>query len=296
MKKTFTGKIKEEISKHNNAARHCQLAEMAVFLSCCGRYDNGMLCIRGENPQVMEKISQLMERLYRYEIDASEKEVRLEGKDADGVLESLKVRKENITGCAISEILLNNHCCKQAALTAFFLCTGSVNDPSRNYHCEYVCVSGEQAAQIVSLLGEFGIVSHRTRRKGREVVYIKESESISELLGVIGAHKEMMELENLRIEKELRSSVNRAVNCDTANAKKLADASTRQIEDIKFLRDSGGLANLPDQLKEMAKVRLENPELPLKDLGALLDPPIGKSGVNHRLRKLSELADKKRTP
>ena len=128
-------------------------------------------------------------------------------------------------------------------------------------------------------------------RKKYYVVYIKEGSQIVELLGLMEAHVALMELENIRILKEMRNSVNRQVNCETANISKTVNAAVNQLEDITYIREVMGLDSLPDNLKEMALLRLEYPEAPLKELGMYLDPPVGKSGVNHRLRKISEIAD-----
>ena len=140
----------------------------------------------------------------------------------------------------------------------------------------------------------FGIEAKIILRKKYFVVYIKESESIVELLNVMEAPVALMNLENLRILKEVRNSINRKVNCEAANITKTVNAASRQIEDIELLRDTLGLSNLPLALRQMAEVRLSYPDASLKELGDYLEPPVGKSGVNHRLRKLSELAEKYR--
>ena len=132
------------------------------------------------------------------------------------------------------------------------------------------------------------------QRKKYYVVYLKESEAIVELLNVMEAHVALMNLENLRILKEMRNSINRRVNCEAANITKTVNAASRQIEDILFLKDHYGFDKLPDNLRQMAEIRLEYPEATLKELGEYLDPPVGKSGVNHRLRNLSEIAERNR--
>ena len=308
---SFTSDVKKEIFSHENSARHCMLAELAAYFICCAEWRDGDFVLNSDNRFLTERISRLLDKTYgKSTVDRTADRRSGSSVDPDNIPAEIFVNKEKISFIFSSVkfssnddydipqdvpgILLKNSCCRRAVLTAWFLCLGSVSDPEKNYHCEYVCVSEEQAAQMISLLKDFDITAHRTVRKGRVVVYIKESESIAELLNVIGAHKALMHLENLRIEKGLRNDVNRAVNCDAANAKKVAATSGRQIADITFLRDNIGLDNLPDNLGQMALVRLENPDLSLKDLGELLDPPIGKSGVNHRLRKLSELAEEYR--
>jgi len=123
------------------------------------------------------------------------------------------------------------------------------------------------------------------------VVYLKEGSQISDVLNVMSAHVALMELENVRIVKEMRNQINRKVNCETANISKTTGAANRQRQDIMYIRDNMGFGNLPEQLKEIAELRLENPDVALKELGTLLHPPLGKSGVNHRLRRLGEIAD-----
>ena len=131
-------------------------------------------------------------------------------------------------------------------------------------------------------------------RKKNYIVYVKEGARIVDLLNVMGAHVALMDFENVRILKDVRNSVNRQVNCETANIKKTVSAAARQIEDIQYIRDTSGFGTLPKGLAEIAIIRLEHAEVSLKELGGMLDPPIGKSGVNHRLRKLSEIAQEMR--
>lgn len=160
---------------------------------------------------------------------------------------------------------------------------------------EFVCNSEAKAGQLQKVIQGFDIDAKIVIRKKYYVVYLKEGSGIVDLLNVMEAHVALMNLENLRILKEMRNSINRRVNCEAANITKTVNAASRQIEEIEYLRDHYGLLKLPESLRQMAQVRLEYPEASLKELGEYLDPPVGKSGVNHRLRKLSELADKIRT-
>ena len=311
---SFTSDVKKEIFSHENSARHCMLAELAAYFICSGEWSvDGKFVLDSDNGQLTDRISKLLIKTYgqgtvdsivnrkadsgtNLDIDNLSSKIFVNNEKISYIFSSVKFSHNDTYEIqhVVPGIMLKNSCCRRAVLTAWFLCLGSVSDPEKNYHCEYVCVSEEQADQIINLLKGFDVSSHRMIRKGRVVVYIKDSESIAALLNVVGAHKALMHLENLRIEKGLRNDVNRAVNCDTANAKKVAATSGRQIADIIFLRDKVGLDNLPDNLGQMALIRIENPDLSLKELGELLDPPIGKSGVNHRLRKLSELAEEYR--
>ena len=181
------------------------------------------------------------------------------------------------------------------ALRAFirgaFLVSGSVSDPGKSYHFEIVCRDEEQANRLCRQICYFEISAKIIQRKTRYIVYVKDSNGIVELLKVMGAGKASMDLENVRIIKDMRNSANRQYNCDAANINKMVKASARQLEDIHLLERTIGLDSLPPALCEMARVRLAHPEESLQELGQYLDPPVGKSGVNHRLRKLSQMAE-----
>ena len=179
-------------------------------------------------------------------------------------------------------------------LREMFLCTGFMNDPVKRYHLEYRCFSEAQSQQLQEVLTSHGIRAGMTRRKRYFVVYIKDSEDIVTLLHLMGASVSLMATENARILKEVRNSVNRRVNCETANIGKTVESAGRQLEDIRFLRENGILQSLPASLREAADLRTEHSGASLSELGALAKPPVGRSGMNHRLRKLSALAQKAR--
>ena len=169
-----------------------------------------------------------------------------------------------------------------------------MSDPTKGYHLEFDCTDERKARQLQEAIRSFDIESKIILRKKYHVVYLKEGSGIVDLLNVCEAPVSLMNLENMRILKEMRNSVNRRVNCETANIAKTVTAAARQVEDIEFLRIHYGFQNLPEPLRRMAEMRLEYPDAPLKELGERFDPPLGKSGVNHRLRRLSELAEKAR--
>ena len=169
-----------------------------------------------------------------------------------------------------------------------------MSDPKKSYHFEIVCSLPEAAERIREVICSFGLAAKIVQRKKSYVVYLKEGSQIVDILNVMEAHISLMELENVRILKEMRNSVNRKVNCETANINKTVSAAVKQVEDITYLRDTVGFEHMPDNLVEAAVARLENPDATLKELGEKLDPPVGKSGINHRLRRLSEMADKVR--
>ncbi len=187
--------------------------------------------------------------------------------------------------------LLKKVCCKKSFLRAAFLSGGSISDPEKTYHLEISTRNLSCAELIKELLLEYGINLKIIIRKGIYVAYIKEGENIVDFLNIIGAHAALMELENVRILKDMRNSVNRIVNCETANLEKTVNASVRQVENIKLIQSVIGIDKLPDNLIEIAELRLEYSEASLKELGEMLHPKLGKSGVNHRLRKLDEIAE-----
>ena len=195
---------------------------------------------------------------------------------------------------AVRNAMTQSVCCKRAYIRGAFLAAGSVSDPSKSYHFEIVCDKEEQAEHLKDMINSFGMDAKIVKRKKMYVVYLKEGSQIVDILNVMEAHVSLMELENVRIMKEMRNSVNRKVNCETANINKTVSAAVRQLEDIAYIRDTLGFDKLPEGLKDVALTRLENPEVALKELGGLLEHPVGKSGVNHRLRRLSEIADKLR--
>ncbi|MGI6079361.1 MAG: DNA-binding protein WhiA [Candidatus Avilachnospira sp.] len=183
---------------------------------------------------------------------------------------------------------------RRELLRKIFLEKGSLSDPERFYHMEFVLASEEEADELRALIAEFGIEARSAVRNKHTVVYIKDSEAIFDMLNILGAHKSLMEFENVRILKEMREDVQRKVNCETANINKTVSAAVRQIEDIEYVKDRLGLKNLPENLRAIAELRLEKPDATLKELGELLEPSVSKSGVNHRLNKISAIADKLR--
>jgi len=187
---------------------------------------------------------------------------------------------------------LKYQCCRKAFLRGAFLAGGSISDPEKTYHLELTSRTRLQAQQLSRILGTFKLKARIIMRKGSFVTYLKEGENIVDFLNIIGAHSALMELENVRILKGMRNTVNRIVNCETANLEKTVNASIRQVENIKYIAENIGFDTLPESLRDIAELRLEYNDANLVELGQLLTPPIGKSGVNHRLRKLDQIAEK----
>ncbi|MCI9141048.1 MAG: DNA-binding protein WhiA [Lachnospiraceae bacterium] len=284
--KSFSSQVKEELAKRISPARHCQIAELAAIMNFCGQYgrDAGggyTIGFQTENEAVVRKGFTLLKKTYNIDTDIALNEVEMQG----------ILQKIGSLNKPVSALLLKNSCCQRAFLRGAFLSVGSMSDPAKSYHLEFDCCDADKAEQLRELMKGFEIESKIILRKKYYVVYLKEGSGIVDLLNVCEAPVSLMNVENLRILKEMRNSVNRRVNCETANIARTVSAAARQVEDIQYLQLHYGFQNLPDNLREMAEIRLENPDTPLKELGEFFQPPLGKSGVNHRLRKLSELAD-----
>ena len=277
---SFSGKVKEELAGHIGKSRHCRLAEYAaltVFEGRCRPADS-------DNELVRETCRALQNELAGDSATPFREEQ---------VLRAVRMWDEE-TGFVPSEtvdgLLIQKSCCRRAYIRGAFLAGGSISDPRKSYHFEIVCRSVAQAKQLREIINSFGMDAKIVARKRYQVVYIKEGEQIVDLLNVMEAHVALMDLENVRILKEMRNSVNRKVNCETANISKTVNAAVQQVRDIEYIRKTAGLSSLPENLQEMALLRLEYPDAPLKELGAYLNPPVGKSGVNHRLPRISEIA------
>ncbi len=296
---SFAGKVKKELLEQINKARHCQLAELSALFVACGQIlmnEEGehQIKITTENLTVAKKCYMLIKRVFHIVPELSVGGHHqyslfiLDDYEAVAFMKTIRVEESALS---VADALIERVCCKRAFLRGEFLVSGSVADPNSGYHLELVAGTKERASRIQEIMGIFGLEAKTVERKKNIVVYMKEGEAIVDFLNVIGAHRALMEFENVRILKGVRNSVNRQVNCETANIKKAVSAASRQVEDIRYIHDTIGFGNLSGNLSQIAKLRLEHPEVTLKELGQMLEPPIGKSGVNHRLRKLSEVAE-----
>ena len=202
--------------------------------------------------------------------------------------------KEELATISRKDFTLNEKTSKMSfkgLIREAFMQSGSISDPEKFYHLEIVFTEYEDAVRIQKMMEGFALDGKIVERKGHYVVYLKEGAQIADMLRIMEAPMALMEFENIRILKEMRNSINRQVNCEAANLGKTISAAVKQVEDINFICSKVGLEHIPESLAQTAKVRLENPEATLKELGELMDPPLGKSGVNHRLKQLSAMAD-----
>ncbi len=310
---SFSAEIKEEISGGTARSRHCQIAELAAIIAFCGRIritETGAyrLLIHTENIYTVRKFYVLSESLFGIKSEVSVRKnmetgsfvytLLIKGEVAKELLKTVKFLTKDgglREDCAlVSSLIIQNTCCKRAFVRGAFLAAGSSTDPEKNYHFEIVVTGSERGDELIGILAELGIKAKLVKRKNHYPVYIKESESLVDFLGMIEAPVSLMKLENIRIYKEVKNNVNREVNCETANIRKTASAAAKQLDDIYYLKKLNKLDKLPENLRELASVRMENPDATLKELGELLSKPIGKSGVNHRLNKISSIAEEHR--
>ena len=263
--------------------------------------EDGNLVLCSENNLVIEKAEKLIKKIFPvdnmakiiYDIKRSGKESReiVFPRDKAGeLLETLKMDEY----LRAKPVLFTMTCCKRAFLRGLFLGAGTVSDPNKDYHLEISCSGEELADGIKGIICGFGIDAKVVRRRFKYVVYVKDSEMISELLSLLGAQVAMMELENVKILKGVRNQVNRQVNCDAANINKALNASRKQLEDISFIREKTGFNGIAKELVETALLRERYPEATLAELVVYNGDTVGKSGINHRLKKLSDIADKLR--
>ncbi|GFR34558.1 putative sporulation transcription regulator WhiA [Thermobrachium celere] len=291
----------------------CQLAELSAIMKMSGTIQingkNGLgLRVTTENPAIARRVFTLLKNLFGVQTDIMVKKNSAFKKNniymvvitpdmgAREILVKAGILKEHADGTLgiyhkINSELIKKSCCRRAYIRGAFLGGGSISNPEKTYHLEFVTNSQEHAEDLMKLINSYNLNSKVIQRKSNYVVYLKEGEQIIDLLNIIGAHNALLELENVRIYKEMRNNVNRLVNCETANLNKTVDAAVRQIESINLIKEKVGLKKLPPNLREIAELRLNFPDVSLKELGQMLNPPIGKSGVNHRLRKIEKIAE-----
>lgn len=262
------------------------------------------LDITTENAAIARRIYSLIKYVYDYPAEVLvRKKMRLKKNNvyivrmrefAQEMLEHLKIMDSGFLFTRkIDASLINTSCKRRAYLRGAFLAGGSLNHPEASYHLEIFSNYEDHTKSLAQLMNRFELNVKFLPRKNGFILYMKESEKITEFLKIVGAHNALFAFEDIRIVKDMRNSVNRLVNCETANLNKTVSAAMKQVEHIKLIDDQLGLDKLPKKLREVAQLRLEYPDVTLKELGELVDgEPISKSGINHRFRKLSDIAEK----
>ena len=309
---TFTAKAKNALARFPLSGECCLQAELSSFLYMKGSIEvasgRKALTVVTENPAVARRIFSLFKALYNVNTEIFFRQktrlkknnvylVQTRGEEQiQQILKTLgRLDAQGSLMMGINRKILRRRCCKKAFLRGAFLASGYVSNPDSSYHLELVTDYEGHSRVLQSLLREFHLKGKVNRRKSFYVLYLKGSDAIASFLQVIGAHQALLSFENTRVLKDLRNQVNRLVNFETANLNKTVDAAVKQVEDIHLIKASIGLERLPSSLKSLAELRLAYPEATLKELGAMLTPPLEKSGVNHRFRKLKDIAANLRT-
>lgn len=313
---SFSLEVKNEISKIIANNKCCQLAELSALIKMTGTiqiYGGGNVGIKliTENASIARRIFTLIKDNFDINVQvrmSKNKQLKKNNtymlyidktSGSETILKQCGILLESDKGIRFNyklpNQLIKKTCCKKAYLRGVFLGGGSISDPEKNYHLELVTNNEDYANDVKDLINSFNLNSKVVVRKNNYITYIKEGEQIVDFLNIIGAHSALFSLENIRIFKEMRNNVNRIVNCETANLSKTVNAAVRQIESIKFISETIGFNKLPKNLRDIAELRLNYEDASLKELGEMLSPPIGKSGVNHRLRKLEQIADSLKT-
>lgn len=310
---SFSSEVKNELALTEVRARHCLISELTALVIFLGRIKiaeagSFLLVIQTENVSVAKRFDFLVSSLLK---EAPEAMVRrnknkgkmlylliLEGERAKRLLTLTKIIDRNLETrerlSMVTDAVAQSSCCRRAFIRGAFLSAGSISDPEKGYHFEIVTMDEERAGVLQGMLESFGLNPKIVKRKNHYPVYVKEGEQLSEVLGLMQASRALIKYEQTRVVRDVRNRVNRNVNLETANLNKTARAAGKHALDILYIKDTKGLYSLEDSLSELAELRLLHMEASLKELGEMLSTPLGKSGVNHRLNKISEIADEMR--
>lgn len=277
----FSKAVRAELARAMPKRRCCQQAELVALVRFLGRRETDVVDVATSHPAVARKV---------FLLGKGVPGVHVEGAEPTGAGRqryNVRLRLEE----AAVDAVPRRDCCARAYLRGAWLSRGSVSDPEAGYHLEIVLPSAAEAAQVQGLLQRYDIGAGVSLRKGDHVVYVKDADGIAEFLRLTGAHGALLTWEDYRVLKHMRNRVNRLVNAETANMEKVVGAALRQAEDIRLIERLQGLEKLPSSLKEVARLRLAHPDLSLAELGRRLTPPLSKSAVNHRMRRLAQIAD-----
>ena len=311
---SFSADTKNELAHVEPEKKCCMLAEIAGFIRMCGsiRLAGGgkfEIVTATEHPAVARHYKRMLKEYFG--IDA-ELVVGQGSGLKKGRSYLLSIGPENLSEQILRETgilmvkegmnyisdgiydgLIRTKCCRKACLRGIFLASGTITDPEKSYHLEFSCSSQILAGDVKKLINSFVDLHAKVSvRKKNYAVYVKEAEQIIDILAIMGAHSQIFAFEDVRITKEIRNKANRINNCDNANIDKTLKAAEKQLSWIHKIQETKGLAFLPDKLREVAVLRLENPEATLQELADMMDPPMKKSGLNNRFRKIEELAGK----
>ena len=301
---SYSSRTKDELCRLEPDSVCCLLAELSGIISVAGSVilrggGDKRLSIETENTAVARRTFRLLQDVFDVQPQlVTLKRARLGGRSAHRIEINGDEASFVLEGCGISVMqrrgvpreLTVRKCCRMSFLRGVFLASGSVTDPEKEYHLEFVLGDEAFALAVQKLIARFELDAHMTERRQMTLVYLKGQSEITDMLSILGAQSARFAMEDAFIRKELRNNANRAVNCDSANVQRSVTAASRQTQAIERLIAAIGESSLPPALLQTAKLRLKYPEVSLEELGSLCDPPVGKSGVNHRLRRLEKMA------
>jgi len=306
----FASRLREELARVLPRRRCCQQAELLALVSLDGRPADGRFVVQAANAAVARKLYTLGKQVWggtpQVQKDPRSRRgrylVQLQRPDEAGGAGSAGEPASRGRGAAWAAsrglgqadgrptTVPERDCCRRAYVRAVLLSRGSLADPEKGYHLEVALDTDQQAEDLREVLAQYGVRTGLVHRKGKPVVYLKDADDIAEVLRLSGGHGSLLAFEDFRVLKEMRNQINRLVNAEAANVEKTVTAAMRQLEDIRLIEDRIGLSRLPPSLAQVARLRLEHPDASLADLGQLVQPPISKSAVNHRMRRLAALA------
>lgn len=293
---SFSSSIKDEYCKIPWGSLCCVQAEMMASLVCSARFRQGQISISTAHGEYAKRLATMINENYATNVSI------VHGRELYNVMVDDKKTYDEIVADLIEQAgfdairgtivkdAFTDDCCRRSFLRGIFLSGGSVSEPNKSYHLEIASRRLSVAQAAIHLLELDEINASMLKRSGYYVVYIKEGQQVSDFLLITGAHSALLELESMRVSKSVRNSVNRVVNCDNANTIRVAFTGARQQEALEYIKKNIGLASLSPDLQKALEIRLENPDMSLKELGEIMDPPLGKSGMNHRLVKLERIA------
>ncbi|NPV91653.1 MAG: DNA-binding protein WhiA [Firmicutes bacterium] len=304
---TFSDRVKNEAARIKLEKDCCRLAELSGLLRAAGslQLSSGQQTafhLSTDHPAVARRIIQLSRSLFDWPAETTvQRSNRLGGKNRylvrlvmqrwdEDAIRKLGIIKGRSMAVGIRASLKRRQCCRRAFLRGVFLGAGSISRPDKAYHLEIIANQEPFAQELVEMMATLGLNARIHIRKQKPIIYLKGVEQIAELLSMIGAHNSLLYLQELRIMKEMRGNVNRLVNCDTANLEKTVSTGLRQAESIRLIAERLGMERIDPKLRQVAEARLSHPEATLGELAEILGTGISRSGINHRLRRLEQIA------
>ncbi len=307
---SFASEMKNELTRIE-VDDDCAKAELSALIRMNGNLSISnqqfVINVQTENAAIARRIFSLIKKCFGVEVELLvRKKMKLKKNNiyisrikvkAKEILDELGILQDGMFKQEIDKSILKNDICKRSYLRGAFLAGGSVNNPeTSSYHLEIFSLYEEHSADLTALMNQYELNSKQLERKKGYISYLKEAEKISDFLSLIGGYQALLKFEDVRIIRDMRNSVNRLVNCETANLNNTVSAAMKQVESIQLIDKEIGIDNLPDRLREVARLRIDNQDVSIKELGEMVSTgKISKSGINHRLRKLNEMADKIRS-